>query len=65
LIQGTRHALFGDVDYLKKLIDLMEYTRVFPTAIIYEPIQGEAVVQIPLMIISLLSEKFVISMILS
>ncbi len=47
LLQGTRHAPFGDLDYLKKLIDCMEYTGELPAAIIYEPIQGEAGVQIP------------------
>lgn len=47
LLQGTRHAPFGDIEYLKKLIDVMEYTGELPAAIIYEPIQGEAGVQIP------------------
>lgn len=47
LLQGTRHAPFGDLDYLKKLIETMEYTGELPAAIIYEPIQGENGVQIP------------------
>lgn len=47
LLQGTRHAPFGDLDYLKKLIDVMEYVGELPAAIIYEPIQGEAGVIIP------------------
>lgn len=47
LLQGTRHAPFGDIEYLKKLIDVMEYTGELPAAIIYEPIQGEAGVIIP------------------
>ena len=47
LLQGTRHAPFGDLDYLKKLIDIMEYVGELPAAIIYEPIQGEAGVIVP------------------
>lgn len=47
LMQGVRHAPFGDLDYLKKMIDVMEYTGELPAAIVYEPIQGEAGVQIP------------------
>ncbi|MEI8216171.1 MAG: aminotransferase class III-fold pyridoxal phosphate-dependent enzyme [Eubacteriales bacterium] len=47
LLQGTRHAPYGDLEYLKKLIDVMEYTGELPAAIIYEPIQGEAGVIIP------------------
>lgn len=47
LMQGVRHAPFGDLDYLKKLIDTMEFTGELPAAIIYEPIQGEGGVQIP------------------
>ena len=47
LLQGTRHAPFGDLDYLKKLIDVMEYVGELPAAIIYEPIQGEGGVNIP------------------
>jgi putrescine aminotransferase len=47
LLQGVRHAPFGDLEYLKKLVDVMEYTGELPAAIIYEPIQGEAGVQIP------------------
>lgn len=47
LLQGVRHAPFGDLDYLKKMIDIMEFTGELPAAIIYEPIQGEGGVQIP------------------
>lgn len=47
LMQGTRHAPFGDLDYLKKMIDVMAFTGELPAAIIYEPIQGEGGVQIP------------------
>lgn len=47
LLQGARHAPFGDLDYLKKMIDTMEFTGELPAAIIYEPIQGEGGVQIP------------------
>ncbi|MBR0598949.1 aminotransferase class III-fold pyridoxal phosphate-dependent enzyme [Sinanaerobacter chloroacetimidivorans] len=47
LLQGVRHAPFGDLDFLKKLIDCMEFTGELPAAIIYEPIQGEGGVQIP------------------
>lgn len=46
LLQGTRHAPFGDLDYLKKLIDVMEYVGELPAAIVYEPIQGEGGVNI-------------------
>lgn len=47
LLQGTRHAPFGDLEYLKKLIDIMEYVGELPAAIIYEPIQGEGGVIVP------------------
>ncbi|QOX62294.1 aminotransferase class III-fold pyridoxal phosphate-dependent enzyme [Anoxybacterium hadale] len=47
LLQGVRHAPFGDLDYLTKLLDIMEFTGELPAAIIYEPIQGEGGVQIP------------------
>lgn len=47
LLQGTRHAPFGDLDYLKKLIDIMDYVGELPAAIVYEPIQGEGGVIIP------------------
>lgn len=47
LLQGTRHAPFGDLDYLKKLIDVMEYVGELPAAIIFEPIQGEGGVNVP------------------
>jgi putrescine aminotransferase len=46
-LQGTRHAPYGDIEYLKKMIDVMAYTGELPAAIIYEPIQGEAGVIIP------------------
>lgn len=47
LIQGVRHAPYGDLDYLKKLIDCMDYVGELPAAIFYEPIQGEGGVIIP------------------
>ncbi len=47
LLQGTRHAPYGDLEYLKKLIDVMEDTGELPAAIIYEPIQGENGIRIP------------------
>jgi putrescine aminotransferase len=47
LLQGTRHAPFGDLDYLEKMLDIMEFTGELPAAIVYEPIQGEGGVQIP------------------
>lgn len=47
LMQGTRHAPFGDLEYLKKLIDVMDYVGELPAAIVFEPIQGEAGVIVP------------------
>lgn len=47
LLQGTRHAPFGDLDYLKKLIDVMDYVGELPAAIVFEPIQGEAGIILP------------------
>ena len=47
LMQGTRFGVYGDLEYLKKLIDVMEYVGELPAAIIYEPIQGEGGVIIP------------------
>ncbi|MEA4846005.1 MAG: aminotransferase class III-fold pyridoxal phosphate-dependent enzyme [Clostridiaceae bacterium] len=47
LIQGVRHAPYGDLDYLEKLLDTMAFTGELPAAIVYEPIQGENGVQIP------------------
>ena len=47
LLQGARHAPYGDLEYLKKMIDTMEYTGELPAAIVYEPIQGENGVILP------------------
>jgi len=47
LLQGARFAPFGDLDYLKKLIEIQEYIGELPAAIVFEPIQGEAGVNIP------------------
>lgn len=47
LLQGTRHAPFGDLDYLTKMLRVMEYTGELPAAIIFEPIQGENGIIIP------------------
>ena len=47
LLQGTRFAPFGDLEYLEKLLDIMDFTGELPAAIVYEPIQGEGGVNIP------------------
>lgn len=47
LLQGARFAPFGDLDYLKKMLDIMEFIGELPAAIVYEPIQGEGGVNIP------------------
>ncbi len=47
LLQGTRFAPFGDLEYLTKMLDIMEFTGELPAAIVYEPIQGEGGVNIP------------------
>ena len=47
LLQGTRFAPFGDLEYLTEMLDIMEYTGELPAAIVYEPIQGEGGVNIP------------------
>jgi len=47
LLQGARFAPFGDVDYLEKMLDVMEFIGELPAAIVYEPIQGEGGVIVP------------------
>ncbi|HML38474.1 MAG TPA: aminotransferase class III-fold pyridoxal phosphate-dependent enzyme [Bacillota bacterium] len=47
LLQGVRFAPFGDLEYLEKMLDIMEFTGELPAAIVYEPIQGEGGVNIP------------------
>ena len=47
LLQGTRFAPFGDVDYLEKTLDVLDFVGELPAAIVYEPIQGEGGVIIP------------------
>lgn len=47
LLQGARFAPFGDLEYLEKMLDIMEFTGELPAAIVYEPIQGEGGVNIP------------------
>lgn len=47
LLQGVRFAPFGDLDYLTKMLDIMEFIGELPAAIVYEPIQGEGGVNIP------------------
>ncbi|MDR1796930.1 MAG: aminotransferase class III-fold pyridoxal phosphate-dependent enzyme [Clostridiales Family XIII bacterium] len=47
LLQGTRHVKFGDLDHLRKTVEVMDYVGELPAAIIYEPIQGENGIQIP------------------
>ncbi len=46
LIQGARFAPFGDIDYLRKMIDVLDYVGELPAAIVFEPIQGEGGVNI-------------------
>lgn len=47
LIQGVKHAPYGDLDYLTKMIDVAEFTGELPAAIVVEPIQGENGIIIP------------------
>ncbi len=47
LLQGARFAPFGDLDYLTKMLDILEFIGELPAAIVYEPIQGEGGVIIP------------------
>lgn len=47
LMQGTRFAPYGDVDYLEKMLDTLEFIGELPAAIVYEPIQGEGGVIVP------------------
>jgi putrescine aminotransferase len=47
LLQGTRHCKFGDLDMLRKMVEVMDYTGELPAAIVFEPIQGENGIQIP------------------
>lgn len=47
LMQGARFAPYGDLEYLKKMIDVLDYIGELPAAIIYEPIQGENGVMVP------------------
>lgn len=47
LLQGARFAPFGDLDYLTKMLDILEFIGELPAAIVYEPIQGEGGVNIP------------------
>lgn len=47
LLQGVRFAPFGDLDYLAKMLDILEFVGELPAAIVYEPIQGEGGVNIP------------------
>ncbi|MDD2483785.1 MAG: aminotransferase class III-fold pyridoxal phosphate-dependent enzyme [Eubacteriales bacterium] len=46
LMQGARFAPFGDLEYLKKMIDVLDYVGELPAAIVFEPIQGEGGVNI-------------------
>ena len=46
LMQGARFAPFGDIEYLKKMIDVLDYVGELPAAIVFEPIQGEGGVNI-------------------
>lgn len=47
LLQGARFAPYGDVEYLEKMLDIMEFIGELPAAIVYEPIQGEGGVIVP------------------
>ncbi len=47
LLQGTRFAPYGDVEYLEKMLDTLEFVGELPAAIVYEPIQGEGGVIVP------------------
>jgi len=46
LMQGARFAPFGDIEYLRKMIDVLDYIGELPAAIVFEPIQGEGGVNI-------------------
>ncbi len=47
LIQGARFAPFGDLEYLEKMLDVLDFVGELPAAIVYEPIQGEGGVIVP------------------
>ncbi|HYE67953.1 MAG TPA: aminotransferase class III-fold pyridoxal phosphate-dependent enzyme [Anaerovoracaceae bacterium] len=47
LLQGARFAPFGDLEYLTKMLDILDFIGELPAAIVYEPIQGEGGVNIP------------------
>ena len=47
LMQGARFAPYGDVEYLEKMLDIMDFIGELPAAIVYEPIQGEGGVIVP------------------
>lgn len=47
LLQGTRFAPYGDVDYLEKMLGVLDSIGELPAAIVYEPIQGEGGVIVP------------------
>jgi putrescine aminotransferase len=47
LLQGARHCKFGDLDMLRKMVEVMDFTGELPAAIVYEPIQGEGGIIIP------------------
>ncbi len=47
LMQGTRFAPYGDVEYLEKMLDILDFVGELPAAIVYEPIQGEGGVIVP------------------
>jgi putrescine aminotransferase len=47
LLQGARHVKFGDLDMLRKTVEVMNYVGELPAAIVFETIQGENGIQIP------------------
>jgi len=47
LLQGARFAPYGDVEYLEKMLDVLDFVGELPAAIVYEPIQGEGGVIVP------------------
>jgi len=47
LLQGTRHVKFGDLEMLRKTVEVMDYVGELPAAIVFETIQGENGIQIP------------------